>query len=790
MGATSAHAQAFNYFVSGAGSVAGTYTDLGTAGTAISTANTDDANSAATPIGFTFNYNGQAFTDFVLNTNGFVRLGTAAPSAAALFFSGPAVVTGGPINSTDAADVNLLLPFNHDLTAGSSPAEYRVATTGTAPNRVCTVQWKNVADKTAQQQYANFSFQLKLYETTNAVEFVYSAATPGAGTDGAKVAGVGIKGNSIAQTILAVKPSADAWSNTQFQVGPLAGNGNNFRRTVSPDAGRTYRFLPRQANDAGVINVYTLGKLPIPYAVPHVVKARVTNAGTNGRTALAVTLTVSGATTFTNTQTVATLAAGDSALVTFAPYTPTTTGTNTVTVSVAGDDNANNNSKVVTQAVTSDAITYVDPNTPAGAFILGGSGNIIYASRHTLTQSATITQVKADITNDAARNNGRSVYGVVLDAQGTIVARSTDRVLAAADNGAQVTFTFPTSPIIPAGDFFIGMGIVVPTGGTAFYPVSIQAETPVRPDPSYFVFPAAGGIASATESKTGRLRFEATLAPLAACSPGSTTIATFPYTENFDGVTSGNLPCGITTLDANADSNPWINRSTVPTTAGQTPVSASNPNAMVYFWNTNGTTAANDWFFTPALLLRTGFRYQLAFKYRSSGSYPEGLEVKYGTGATPADQTTTIWTNTAINNSAYATTGVAGATPVTSITPTANGLYYIGFHAISAADKFFLAVDDLEITATPVSATSAALDRAISVYPNPSKGELTVAVQGVNVKNGLQIDITNMLGQKVLSTSVDKLQSTINVSNLANGMYQMRVTNGSEYMTRTIAIQK
>ena len=81
--AGAAQAPGLHYTPSTATNVAGTYTDLGTTGTAIATANTDDDNSAAQPIGFTFNFNGTAFTQFVLNTNGLIRLGSAAPSSAA-----------------------------------------------------------------------------------------------------------------------------------------------------------------------------------------------------------------------------------------------------------------------------------------------------------------------------------------------------------------------------------------------------------------------------------------------------------------------------------------------------------------------------------------------------------------------------------------------------------------------------------------------------------------------------------------------------------------------------------
>src|SRR5690606_16726401 len=96
--ATPALAQ-LNYRPNSATNVATTYTDLGTSGSAITVANNDNANSAATPIGFTFNYNGLAFTEFVLNTNGFIKLGNTTPSATTLI---------NAIGSANAADVNII----------------------------------------------------------------------------------------------------------------------------------------------------------------------------------------------------------------------------------------------------------------------------------------------------------------------------------------------------------------------------------------------------------------------------------------------------------------------------------------------------------------------------------------------------------------------------------------------------------------------------------------------------------------------------------------------------------
>ncbi|RYE90361.1 MAG: hypothetical protein EOO37_03155, partial [Cytophagaceae bacterium] len=244
-GLLAAQAQNLSQPLTGATNVAGTYTDLGTAGTVITTANFDDANSAAQDIGFPFSFNGTIFTQFVFNTNGVIRMGSAAPSTAALHIDG----TGTDVvQSLAAADVNLIMPFNVDLVSGTGGAEYRVATTGTAGSRVCTIQWKNVADKTYStnpQQYASFSFQLKLYEGPGTIEFVYGTATASTAATSPRFGNVGLKGSGIAtnQLLLAFKTNTAAWSATTFQntaYGP-AGT-HDFDKSALPTAGRTYRF--------------------------------------------------------------------------------------------------------------------------------------------------------------------------------------------------------------------------------------------------------------------------------------------------------------------------------------------------------------------------------------------------------------------------------------------------------------------------------------------------------------------------------------------------------------------
>jgi hypothetical protein len=487
-------AQAQFYAPANVTTTAGTYTDLGTTGTAIATANTDDANSVATPIGFTFTYNGTAFTDFVLNTNGFVKLGTVAPTGAQ-YTDGAQSIINGPI---DGADTNLVLPFNQDLGPGSAGGtEYRVLTTGTAPNRVCTIQWKNVADKprtTFGTQYANFSFQAKLYETSNQIDFVYGPATAGAlSADVAKLCVVGVKGSSATASVLAMKTSTALWSATTFLTGPYTGNAHNVRSTVLPDVGRTYRFSPVVPNDAAVSAVQTLTQVPIPQGATQVVKAVVRNNGTAALANLPVTLTVSGANAAITPQTVtvAALAPGTSTTVSFASVTFTAIGTNTLTVTVPPDGYTANDSRSVTQVVNTTTYSYADAGVSNDFFTGWGpppsiEPRNVFAARFTTSTAVNVTQVRACVVSLTGAGYtttvGQTVYGVLMDAAGNVLARSADHVVTAAEINTYVSFPLPAPYMsLPAGtDMYVGLAQLYQPGQTLTYaPLGGQNDGPM-----------------------------------------------------------------------------------------------------------------------------------------------------------------------------------------------------------------------------------------------------------------------------------------------------------------------
>ena len=523
-----------NYRPANSTNVAGTYTDLGTTGTAITVANNDNANSAAQPIGFTFDYNGQSFTQFVLNTNGFIKLGSTAPSSATLL---------DPMSSTNPANSNIIAASSFvDLQGAAdqtaNPTEFRVATTGTAPNRVTTIQFENLADKAtaaanANAQFTTMQFQIKLYETTNNIEIVYGAWTSnGATPTSGQPMFIGLKGDAPKSRdwVFASKPSSGvAWTTTTFvREDPNFPGDPAFhfvRNTFLPDAGRTYRFTPfvLPANDLSVEAIFSQGKVATATGTPHAVQALIRNTGSATLTNKVITLNVSGNNTFTNTVTLASLPSRKDTILTFQGYLPVVgTGSNLIEVSVANDDNNTNNTKDFTQVVSTNTESYavypsatVDP-TPQTATV-GAFGNTpatnagVWLTRFFATNKVKVNGLRTFIPgptfNQVVNTTNRTVFAIVVDANGNELARSADMLLTSSDVDNFIDFTFNTPAIVENDDYFIGLGMLARPAATAYsYVFAAQNEEADRPNTT-FVIPATGTTPTAPQDAESSYRF-------------------------------------------------------------------------------------------------------------------------------------------------------------------------------------------------------------------------------------------------------------------------------------------
>jgi hypothetical protein len=236
-------------------------------------------------------------------------------------------------------------------------------------------------------------------------------------------------------------------------------------------------------------------------------------------------------------------------------------------------------------------------------------------------------------------------------------------------------------------------------------------------------------------------------------------ISTFPWTENFDGETTPNMPCGWVVDNVNADAYTWETGTDQP---------SSGANAMQVRWNS--AEAANDWAFTPELQLTGSVTYQLSFAYSvAGGSFPEKLKVMYGATQNVAGMTNLLFDST-LTNTTYQT-----ATAL--FTPPTTGSYYVGFHDYSNADMFELYVDDVTIDIA-TSVNESATTNNINIYPNPTTGIFTITG---NVKNAT-VNVMSITGKTVYQNRIANNNSIIDLSNNAKGLYFVAISteNGTE----------
>lgn len=536
--------KSLNYLATNAESIAGTYVDLAANGTLITTPDFDDANSSPVNIGFSFDYNCSSFTQFVLNTNGFIKLGNTNPSSAALFFDGADNANNGIFNSADPSDVNLISVFNHDL-EGAPGAEYRVNTSGAAPNRVCTIQFKNVRDKTLTpaQQYNNMQFQIRLFETSNVIEFVYGDWTASANASAYKTSACGLKGsgNSNEELLLVNKGSGMTWEsvtffNSNYQTTATLNFGNPIDRP-KPDAGRTFRFNPIFNNDLQIGEIYAMGEASINFGNPQIISTNVSNTGHLEMTNVDVTLTVTGDNSFSEVKTIPNIDPGTTVAVDFNTFSPTITGTNNISVSLPTDEFNGNDNRNWTQNTTENSYKYASAETPFNAWGYNAGGEGIFLTKYHLSDTAQVNFVKAFI-YDYADNVGQTVYGVVEDENGTILAKSDDYVLQAQDLGTWHSFEIINPPLIYSGNFLSGLAVTAST--LNYYALGYQIENPLRNN-IYFSSPIGGGsLYEEDPSYSARFMIGATVAPNLFCLAGSNGSAN-PQGEYISNVSIGSI---------------------------------------------------------------------------------------------------------------------------------------------------------------------------------------------------------------------------------------------------------
>jgi hypothetical protein len=262
--------------------------------TSWSNTNFQDDNSSTTlePIGFNFVYNGTSYTQFGINTNGFITLGALPTNSSfplstgtsnnvisamgadligrgslrATRTSGSSVIsiTGGdisqivvgdkvsgagiPANATVLSKTSTSVTISANATSGGTNFHFRFSrstfgiryqTIGTAPNRTLVVQWTGFQRYTTTGFFGElYNFQIRLNETTNTINAVYNLSGPNSTTT--TTFQVGLRGS--VNTDFNNRLTTTNWTST------TSGTSNSstitLSSTVKPASGLTYTWTP------------------------------------------------------------------------------------------------------------------------------------------------------------------------------------------------------------------------------------------------------------------------------------------------------------------------------------------------------------------------------------------------------------------------------------------------------------------------------------------------------------------------------------------------------------------
>ncbi len=203
-------------------------------------ASVDDGASPINNIGFDFWLLGTRYTQFSASSNGAIALGNIAISSS--------------IYTLPQAAPVIIAPFmGNQKTSSSGKVHYKIV--GSAPSRTLVIEFLNMGMNNSSTG-ANGTYQLRLYEGTGVIEFVYGAMAIGSGTNSYYIGFSSTSSNTKWATVVAstgaVTTSGSATSNTSVSSLTSSSNGSRVVYTFSP-------VIPSAPNTSSFASVTATG---------------------------------------------------------------------------------------------------------------------------------------------------------------------------------------------------------------------------------------------------------------------------------------------------------------------------------------------------------------------------------------------------------------------------------------------------------------------------------------------------------------------------------------------------
>ncbi len=421
-----------------------------------------------------------------------------------------------------------------------------------------------------------------------------------------------------------------------------------------------------------VTNIYSTERMPTPYNNPGTIGVRVSNVSASA-SSFNLTLTIkdvaTNTTRYTSTQPVTALAAGAASVVSFAGISPTLEENVNITAStsvIAGETYTANNTLTISGEVNCNRYSY-NYNTASGqvgyGFTYPGAG--IFAAKYHMNGTGSIKGANIVIANYAT-NPGNTIYAVLLDNAGTILASSPNYTILAGDMTTNKYFAFPAPVSLTNTDYYIGMAM---TAGTAqYYPLGIFSE--VNPRGNTFFTTAITGGAPGADAAAYKYGIEAIIqrAPTVVTTAATAVTST---TATLNATVSANTQTTTTAFQYSTDLSfsssvavaGNVTTQLVPVSAG---ITGLQPNTTYNFravsTNADGVTTGNTMQFTTvaipptvvtnaATLVGPTFATlngtATAFNANTTVSFEYGTSIAYGqvAAATPGTVTGNLATN-------------------------------------------------------------------------------------------------------------------------------------------------
>jgi subtilisin-like proprotein convertase family protein len=228
----------------------------------------------------------------------------------------------------------------------------------------------------------------------------------------------------------------------------------------------------------------------------------------------------------------------------------------------------------------------------------------------------------------------------------------------------------------------------------------------------------------------------------------STSKAQVLLYENFEG--SVFPPTGWT-ITNNGSGNQWIQN----TNASYASVGTKS---MVYSFTSSAPASA--WIFTPSIALDSADTVTITFDQRVGlSNLSEALKVTVGLAADIVSQTTVLYSNTNLTNTAYTQRSATFVAPV-------SGTYFFAFNCYSVADKYRLYVDNIRI-AKPIT-TNAKL-QSLSVVSSGCEHTASEPI-AISVKN-TGIDTIQQFTAQYAINGGSTVSETVSMSIAPNTAY-------------------